>query len=353
MSNINSRKTARLLSEVVNPEIGKGGSENRHGFFTIVRDGFFQTDKGEILNKNHYHQSKTFEDDNMVKFEGFAFLMLPTPSGLFFPTFIRLPKLKRAQSEFILEAWKVFKGFSKNDEIVKKVYEAVGSMYSEGLKPDMGLLKLYIKYYYTNLSNKDLSNIGNGLDVKPGLARLDIILDGNLRIQGKLENGEWIDKLIRKIEDVTSEILTYMDNLKTTIRFTDIKNNSLLGINSTEEICIFEYQDGKFSINKTTYNYYIMSGAKTLLRKGVELKNKYNDWRYFSDNVLKFNTDKSKKSAEPDKSLLEPIPETTEKASFISENNAEDKAQQLLDLLNNMYLNDPTIEESMKSCFDI
>jgi hypothetical protein len=79
-----------------------------------------------------------------------------------------------------------------------------------------------------------------------------------------------------------------MDNLITTIRFTDSKNDSLLGINETNKVSIFGVKDNKFYSKKMTYNQYIMEGAKTYLEKGVESKNKYNDWVYFANPVIKF-----------------------------------------------------------------
>jgi hypothetical protein len=160
----------------------------------------------------------------------------------------------------------------KNFDLIKEVYEAVGEEYKEGKNISLKVLKDYIDHYITNLNSKSLSQLGNGVDAPDNTSRLDIYDDGNIKLQGK-KDGKWIDITIRKEDDIPSNILDYMDNLITTIRFNNAKDKSLLGINSTDKVSIFGVKDNKFYSKKMTYNQYIMEGAKTYLEKGIESKN--------------------------------------------------------------------------------
>jgi hypothetical protein len=275
------------LAERLNPEIGKGGLENRHGMFGIIRDGSIQIDKGYTVDTNKLVPVKSFNSDNISEYKGYSILLIPSPTGQFFPTFIKLPNVAREQSEFILKAWKAFTKKETNPELVKQVYEAVGDKYKEGELISIDTLKTYINHYITNLNSKPLSILGNGIDAPENTSRLDIFADGNIKLQGK-KDGKWVNITIRKEEDIPDNILEYMDKLITTIRFTDSRNDALLGINSTDKVSIFGVKNDKLYNTKMTYNQYIMEGAKTYLEKGIESKNKYNDWVYFANPVLKF-----------------------------------------------------------------
>lgn len=289
MGIIATQNDAGLLKDRLNPEIGKGGMENRHGMFAIVRNGFIEIGKNTPIDSSKLVNIKSFDDTNIGQYEGYSLMLVPTPVGTYFPTFIKLPRVAREQSEFILKAWKVFTKKESDVEFVKAVYDATGSEYLEGTDPDINVLKNYIEHYITNLSDKSLSSIKNGSDVENGIARLDIYNDGNMRIQGKTEDGRWINKVIKTESDIPSDILDYMDNLLTTVRFDNAKNTALKGINSTEDATILGVKNNKLIVDKMPYNQYIMNGARTYLERGVESNNKYNDWVYFANPVVKFD----------------------------------------------------------------
>ena len=336
------------LAERLNPEIGKGGLENRHGMFGIIRDGSIQIDKSYTIDDNKLVSVKSFNSDNISQYKGYTVMLIPSPTGQFFPTFIKLPNVAREQSEFILKAWKVFTGKEKDDELIKQVYEAVGAEYVKGSLISIDNLKKYINHYITNLNSKSLSQLGNGADAPENTSRLDIFADGNIKLQGK-KDGKWISITIRKEDDIPTDVLDYMDNLITTVRFTDSKYNALLGINSTDKVSIFGVKNNKLYNTKMTYNQYIMEGAKTYLEKGIESKNKYNDWVYFANPVIKFQY------AEPIKE--EPLfnkDETKEKEPIskeVFENEPEEDVFAQLEraiIANN--ISDTEVKEESKKC---
>jgi hypothetical protein len=80
-----------------------------------------------------------------------------------------------------------------------------------------------------------------------------------------------------------------MTNLSTTIKFTDVLNKNAVGINSTNKFDMLSIKDGKLSVEKMTYNQYIISRAGTHLEKGTESKNEFKDWVYFANPVIKIN----------------------------------------------------------------
>jgi hypothetical protein len=335
------------LTERLNPEIGKGGLENRHGMFGIIRNGFIEIAKGYKIDANKIAPVKSFNDDNISQYEGYSIMLIPTPTGQFFPTFIKLPNVAREQSEFILKAWKAFRNKETNPDLIKEVYEAVGADYVKGASVSINVLKSYIDHYITNLNSKSLSQIGNGIDAPDNTSRIDIFNDGNIKLQGKL-NGKWIDITIRKEDDIPLNILDYMDNLITTVRFTNAKNKSLSGINSTNKITVFGVKDNKLYSKKMTYNQYIMEGAKTYLEKGIESKNENNDWVYFANPVIKFEY------AEPLSTSFEDIIENKETEVSLAEVNIpkeeKDLGALLLAALKAENLVDNNIEEQKKKC---
>ena len=334
------------LAERLNPEISKGGLENRHGMFGLIRGGFIETAKGYKIDVNKMVSVKSFNSDNISKYEGYSVMLIPTPTGQFFPTFIKLPNVAREQSEFILKAWKAFTNKEKNFDLIKEVYEAVGEEYKEGKNISLKVLKDYIDHYITNLNSKSLSQLGNGVDAPDNTSRLDIYDDGNIKLQGK-KDGKWIDITIRKEDDIPSNILDYMDNLMTTIRFNNAKDKSLLGINSTDKVSIFGVKDNKFYSKKMTYNQYIMEGAKTYLEKGIESKNENNDWVYFANPVIKFEyTEPINDSLE--KMLNNEKPEVN--LADVTEVSKEDKAAAFLAALKANSLKNKQIDEQKDKC---
>jgi hypothetical protein len=289
---------------------------------------------------------KSFNSDNISKYEGYSVMLIPTPTGQFFPTFIKLPNVAREQSEFILKAWKAFTNKETNFDLIKEVYEAVGEEYKEGKNISLKVLKDYIDHYITNLNSKSLSQLGNGVDAPDNTSRLDIYDDGNIKLQGK-KDGKWIDITIRKEDDIPSNILDYMDNLITTIRFNNAKDKSLLGINSTNKVSIFGVKDNKFYSKKMTYNQYIMEGAKTYLEKGIESKNENNDWVYFANPVIKFEyTEPINDSLE--KMLNNEKPEVN--LTDVTEVSKEDKAAAFLAALKANSLKNKQIDEQKDKC---
>lgn len=334
-----------LLKDRINPEIGKGGIENRHGMFGIVRNGYIELSRGQKINENNLAQTKSFSSSEVANYEGYAVLLIPSPNGTFFPTFIKLPTVAREQSEFILKAWKVFTERESGNDLINAVYNATGSTYVEGSKPNINILKSYINHYITNLSNKSLSQLGNGEDATDNVSRIDIFDDGNIKLQGK-KNGKWVSVTIRKEEDIPSDVLDYMDGLLTSVRFTDNKNDNLLGINNEDKFTLFGVKDDKLTSNNITYNQYIMNGAKTYLEKGIESKNEYKDWVYFANPVVKFQY--SEPSKDSFKNTAESKPEVT--LTEVTDDTKKDKASSLLAALKAARLNTSQIKDQENNC---
>jgi hypothetical protein len=276
-------KTNRM-ADVVNPKIGEGGLNNRHGMFGIVRNGKIQIDYN--IESDKIQMSEAFKN-NIKNYEGSSFLLIPTSVGTYFPIFIKLPKVDANQASFILQAWKAFTGQETNEELVNAVYESVGIKKSVG-KADIEVLKQYINQYITTLNSKPLSKIGNGTDVPLGSARLNITAKGELSLQVNTKDG-YYKGFFNTSNPVPSKALDLMTNLSTTIKFTDVLNKNAVGINSTNKFDMLSIKDGKLSVEKMTYNQYIISRAGTHLEKGTESKNEFKDWVYFANPVIKIN----------------------------------------------------------------
>lgn len=276
-------KTNRM-ADVVNPKIGEGGLNNRHGMFGIVRNGKIQIDYN--IESDKIQMSEAFKN-NIKNYEGSSFLLIPTSVGTYFPIFIKLPKVDANQASFILQAWKAFTGQETNEELVNAVYESVGIKKSVG-KADIEVLKQYINQYITTLNSKPLSKIGNGTDVPLGSARLNITAKGELSLQVNTKDG-YYKGFFNTSNPVPSNALDLMTNLSTTIKFTDVLNKNAVGINSTNKFDMLSIKDGKLSVEKMTYNQYIISRAGTHLEKGTESKNEFKDWVYFANPVIKIN----------------------------------------------------------------
>lgn len=347
---IRTTETTAPLSQRVNPRIAEGGTDNRHGMFAIVRDGFIQSDRN--LEVDNVEPTESFSPENAVNYQGVTVLLLPTPTGTLFPTFIKLPNVSTEQAEFIIEAWKAFTGQTQNPEIVKAVYDAMGLVQSSG-DFAVGILRDYIDHYITVLTPEKISRLGNGNDVPPGAARLNITNKGGLELQVKDASGVWFatSEPIMKAEELPVDYLSKMTNLRTTIKFPSVKNESLKGINSTEEAVILSIKNGKLSKESMTYNKYIMDRASTFIDKGVESKNAFRDWVYFANPVVKMqvtNTvDPGDQSQAQDKQDAPP--------PTIEQVNAErpDKGAQVLAALRAKRLKDQEIEEQKKKCSDL
>lgn len=309
-----------LLKDRVNPKIGEGGQENRHGFFTIVRNGRLETDVNTEASK--VQEASSF-NDNIDKLSGVPALMIPTPVGTFMPTYVGLPKVDKGQAEFIIEAWKAFTGKTDNDELVSAVYNSLNRKQSEGL-PDIGVLRDYISQYITNLENtKKLDRVGNGSEAPKASARLNIYNDGNIGLEVRDEKtDQWFNnngKPIRIEEDLPDNIIDLLQNLRTTIKFENRRNSDLVGINSTKKINFLTMNEGKLVSKEMTYNQYIMDRATTLLEKGTPSENKNKDWVYFANPVVKMeysktveedsNFEKEEKETIPVAGLFESAPD--------------------------------------------
>ena len=337
---------AGLLKDRINPEVGKGGLENRHGMFGIIRNGYIEISKGVQINADQLAAVKSFDNSNISNYEGYSIFLVPTPTGLYFPTFMKIPNVAREQSEFILKAWKIFTGRESGNEFIKAVYTAQGSVYVENSTPNINILKDYINHYITNLSSKSLSQIGNGEDAPDNTSRIDIFDDGNIKLQGK-KNGKWMNVTIRKEQDIPSDVLDYMDGLLTSVRFTDNKNDNLVGINSEDKFTLLGVKNDKLISNNTTYNKYIMDGAMTHLDKGIESNNADNDWVYFANPVVKFQY------SEPSKDLYKDAGETKKPEvilSDVTETPKVDKAAALLAALKAERLKREQVENQKDKC---
>ena len=340
---------AGLLKDRINPEVGKGGLENRHGMFGIIRNGYIEISKGVQINADQLADVKSFHSSNIGNYEGYSVLLVPTPTGLYFPTFMKIPNVAREQSEFILKAWKIFTGKESGNEFIKAVYTAQGSVYVENSTPNINILKDYINHYITNLSSKSLSQIGNGEDAPDNISRMDIFDDGNIKLQGK-KNGKWISVTIRKEQDIPSDVLDYMDGLLTSVRFTDNKNDNFVGINSEDKFTLLGVKNDKLISNNTTYNKYIMDGAMTYLDKGIESKNADKDWVYFANPVVKFQY------SEPSKDSLKDAAESKKpevNLSDVTETPKVDIAAALLAALKANSLKNKQVDDQKDNCSGI
>ena len=278
-----------VIKDRVNPKIGEGGTENRHGMFGIVRNGTIEVSRNVEIDNLAY--TETFNGDNIKASEGTSVLLLPTPTGTYFPTFVKLPKVNTDQAVFILSAWKAFTGQEENPELIKAVYNALGLTMSEG-NPDIGVLQRYVNHYITILESDELSSSGTGVEVKAGTARLNITNKGHLYFQVKTKDA-WIDnggKPYVKASELPDDMISLMSNLLTTIKFTDKSNRSLVGINSTKKIPFVSIENGKVVTKMMTYNEYIMQNASTYVENGIPSKNKDGDWVYFANPVIKMST---------------------------------------------------------------
>ena len=284
---IKTKAEAGLLKDRVNPKIAEGGIENRHGMFAIIRNGALEVDKN--ISNGNVLETEFFKPENLGdKYEGVPVLLIPTPTGKFFPTFVSLPKINTGQAEFIIEAWKAFTKQVNNPEVVNAVYSALGRTKSEG-DPDILVLKKYIDQYITKLSAKDkVSRTGTGADAPLGAARLNITKDGKLYLYVNTAEKFHAIKGVETADKLPSNAVELMTNLLTTVKFTDPKTNAP-GINSTKKITVLSLENGKLQSSNVNYNQYIMDRSSTFLEKGTESKNKNNDWVYFANPVVKMN----------------------------------------------------------------
>jgi hypothetical protein len=341
---------AGTISERVNPKISEGGTSNKHGMFAIVRNGQLEVTKNVTIDG--IENTKSFSED-IDDHSGTPVLLVPTPTGTFFPTFIKIPTVNTNQASFILESWKAFTGQQDNPELVKAVYNAMGMQMSEG-KPDIGVLQSYIDHYITILESDSLSAIGNGTDLPNNVARLNITNDGHLYIQSKLAD-QWYDnggKPIVLADQLPDNVMAHLQNLLTTVKFA--KGRNLKGINSTEKIPFVSIENGKIKISSMTYNEYIMQGASTYIEKGIESKNKNNDWVYFANPVIKMTTDTQGTENKIDSQKVEPVVEQIFEEAPPAVSSTEVNTDDLFDMLERTAtaneMTDKQIEEQKKKC---
>jgi hypothetical protein len=336
-----------LLKDRINPKIGEGGQENRHGFFAIVRNGRLETNINSEAAK--VQEASSF-NKNIDKLSGVPALMIPTPVGTYMPTYVGLPKVDRGQAEFIIEAWKAFTGKTDNPELVNAVYNTLNRKQSEGL-PDIGVLRDYISQYITSLENKKLDRVGNGGEAKPGDARLNIFNDGNLGLEVKDEKTEeWFNnggKPIRTEADLPNNIIDLLQNLRTTIKFENRRNSDLVGINSTKKVDFLTIKDGKLVSKEMTYNEYIMERATTNLEKGTESENTNKDWVYFANPVVKMDYSQS---PEEDENFEKEEKETVPVADLFETAPEDDLFEQLERALAANNMTDEQVEEEKDKC---
>jgi hypothetical protein len=239
---------------------------------------------------DNIEDTKTFTTD-IENQSGVPVLLIPTPRGTYFPSFVKLPNVNENQANFIIESWKAFTGQQDNPQLVKAVYDAMKMEMSQG-KPDIGVLQSYINHYITILESEPISGIGTGADVGRNIARLNINNDGHLYLQSKL-GDEWFDnngKPIVTANQLPPNIMAHLGNLLTTIKFTNSKNKNLVGINSTAKVPFVTIENGKVKTTMMTYNEYIMQNASTYVEEGIQSKNKDGDWIYFANPVIKMSS---------------------------------------------------------------
>jgi hypothetical protein len=346
MGILRTTESIEPISKRLNPRIAEGGIDNRHGVFAIVRDGSIQSDRNVAVD--NIIATETFSPQNIADYQGVAVLMLPTPVGQWYPSFIKLPNVSVDQANFIIEAWKAFTGQTNNPEMIDAVYEAMGLTRSaDGFA--IGILRQYIDHYITQVDSKNISRTGNGTDVRPGSARINITTNGELELQVKDVNGEWFatKQPITKAEQLPVDYLYKMTNLRTTIKFTNVKNDSLKGINSTEKATILSIINGKLVKEKMMYNQYIMDRAGTFVDKGIQSKNAFSDWVYFANPVVKMGVTGV---TDPNEGIQEQK-ETTPAPTVEQVNTPrEDKGAALLAALKAKKLQEQQVEEQKENC---
>jgi anti-sigma28 factor (negative regulator of flagellin synthesis) len=349
MGIIRTTESVDLLSKRVNPRIAEGGSDNRHGMFAIVKDGMIQADRN--VEVENIIPTESFSPQKIADYQGIALLMLPTPTGKWFPSFIKLPNVSIEQSEFIIEAWKAFTAQTNNPEIIKAVYDAMGLTQSSD-SFGLGVLRDYIHHYITIVDEKGISRTGTGTDLSVGSARLNITNNGGLELQVKGLDRSWYSTAepIMKAENLPVDYLQKMTNLKTTIRFSSAKNDSLKGINSTDKATILSIKNGKLVKESMTYNQYIMNRAGTFVDAGIPSKNPFNDWVYFANPVLKM---KVTNTIAPNEGQTASKEDTS--APSIEQVNTprEDKGAALLAALKSKKLEKEQIEEQKNNCSNL
>ena len=340
---------AGLLKDRVNPKIGEGGLENRHGYFAIVRNGMLQT--AVNIEATNVVPTETFTK-NISNYSGVPVLMLPTPTGQFMPTFIGIPKIDKNQAEFIIEGWKAFKGITENPELVEAVYKAVGR--ELGGEPNINVLSEYLNQYYTTLDHKkEISPLGNGSDVEPGQGIFDIDAFGNIILQVKDDietdaNGKktnkWFDIKIKTEKDIPTNITDLLQNLRTTVKFNDRRNDRLLGINSNKKITFLTMDNGKLISKNMTYNQYLLDKATTFVEKGTQSENSNKDWVYFANPVVKMTLSEITPEDNFDKEKEEVVVGNT------FDSDIEDDFAALERMLIATNMTDDQVEEEAKKC---
>lgn len=343
---------AGKISERVNPEIAKGGTNNPHGMFAIIKQGNIHLDKNTTVSADQLVDTKSFSPENIAKYEGIAVLLLPTPTGKFFPTFIQLPNLTNEQSTFILEAWKAFTKQTDNIELVDKVYNALGLTRNPS-DPNFrySVLSDYIHQYYTIVDKDRISRTGSKEGMTNGQARMNINNQGHLELS-VMANDRWYDltgkNAIKTASELPVDILSLMSNLKTSVSLPNTKLSSIVGINSTRKVPILTIENGKLVSRDKTYNQHIMDNALTYVEQGVESNNSSNDWVYFANPVVKMDiTNISDEQPDSAKDIV--VEESTKPPASINEEST-DLGKQALSILDALNLNSAQIDDQKNNC---
>ncbi len=275
-----------LLIDRVDPRIALGGIDNRYGMLGMVQRGIVAIDD-DTMPQN---VMQTFGPKSMFHLEGKPVLCIPAPNGQYFPLLLLLPKINEQEINFIIEGWKAFTEGVINEELIQAIYNATGKQFiftdATGKQftttPDIVVLTSYIEQYLVSMNSKKLEKI-----VDAGKAIFNITEKGELSLQLKRNDGEYISYFIKPGENIPENFKKDLQYLRTSIKFTDRNFKKLAGINSKNTIGFITLKDNEIIINNMTYNEYIMSRAKTYLEKGIESKNSNNDWVYFANPVIK------------------------------------------------------------------
>lgn len=343
-----------LLANRVNPKIAEGGKNNRHGFFGIVKNGMIYLDRKTLFSSDKLVTTKSLSPENAAKVEGMSVMLLPTPTGQFFPVFINLPNLTNDQSMFIIEAWKAFTKQTNNVELVDKVYNALGLKRNpEDKNFSYAILKDYIHQFYTVVDKDRITRTGTGSDMSNGQARLNINSKGHLELSIKA-NDKWYnytgDKAIKKADELPVDYLSLMSNLKMSFSADGKQLEGLVGINNPSKTTILTIENGKLVSRDKTYNQHIMDNAYTRIEKGTESKNQFNDWVYFANPVIKLNVVSINNPKPDNNSKSEPAPVKTPDTVNTTAGSVGKRALSILDSLD---LNQNQVNDQKKNCSNV
>jgi hypothetical protein len=152
-----------------------------------------------------------------------------------------------------------------------------------------------------------------------------------------------------KAENLPADYIAKMTNLKTTVKFSNVKNENLKGINSTEKATILSIKNGKLSKENVLYNQYIMQRAGTFVDKGIASQNNFGDWVYFANPVVKMSVTTIDKPGINEGALSEKPPVDPVSIEDVN-TDRKDKGAEVLAALKAKRLGAQQIEEQKKNC---